>query len=72
VYVGTYLGNDYAYVPRLKSTLGSAPGAQNTAKLNKHWIITLVLKKNANFGAEYWQKSLKLVIATLTPAHKCL
>jgi hypothetical protein len=41
---------------------------QNKAKLCKNWIITLVFdKKNANFLAENWQKSQKIVIITLTP-----
>jgi hypothetical protein len=30
-------------------------------------IITLVLKKNANFVAENWEKSQKIVILTSTP-----
>jgi hypothetical protein len=41
--------------------------AQNKAKLCKNWIITLVFKKNANFFAENWQKSQKIVIITSTP-----
>jgi hypothetical protein len=40
---------------------------QNSATLYKNRIITLVFKKNANFFAESWQKSLKLMILTLTP-----
>jgi DNA polymerase II small subunit/DNA polymerase delta subunit B len=30
-------------------------------------IITLILRKNANFFAENWQKSQKIVIITVTP-----
>jgi hypothetical protein len=41
--------------------------AQNKAKLFKILIITLVFAKNANFFAENWQKSQKLVIITSTP-----
>jgi hypothetical protein len=41
--------------------------AQNNAKLCKNWIITLVFDKNANFFAENWQKSLKII--TSTPGH---
>jgi hypothetical protein len=37
--------------------------AQNKAKL----IITLVFKKNANFFAENWGESQKIVITTSTP-----
>jgi hypothetical protein len=33
----------------------------------KHLIITLVFEKNANFFAEDWQKSQKIVIITSTP-----
>jgi hypothetical protein len=40
---------------------------QNKAKLCKILIITLVFEKNANFFAENWQKSQKIVIITLTP-----
>jgi hypothetical protein len=40
---------------------------QNKAKLCKILIITLVFEKNANFFAENWQKSLKIVIITSTP-----
>jgi hypothetical protein len=38
-------------------------------KLNfeKNMIITLVFKKNANFFAENWEKSQKIVIITSTP-----
>jgi hypothetical protein len=32
-------------------------------------IITLVFEKNANFFAEKWQKSQKIVIITSTPGH---
>jgi vacuolar-type H+-ATPase subunit F/Vma7 len=41
--------------------------AQNKAKLFKILIITLDFKKNANFFAENWQKSQKLVIITSIP-----
>jgi hypothetical protein len=41
--------------------------AQNKAKLCRNWIITLVFEKNANFFAENWQKSQKIVIITSTP-----
>jgi hypothetical protein len=40
---------------------------QNKAKLCKILIITLVFEKNANFFAENWQKSQKVVIITSTP-----
>jgi hypothetical protein len=40
---------------------------QNKAKLCKMLIITLVFEKNANFFAEYCQKSQKIVIITSTP-----
>jgi hypothetical protein len=39
---------------------------QNTASLCKK-IKTLVFKKNANFFADNWGKSLKIVIITSTP-----
>jgi hypothetical protein len=42
---------------------------QNKAKLCKIVIITLVSDKNANFFAENWQKSQKIVIITSTPGH---
>jgi hypothetical protein len=41
---------------------------QNKAKLFKNLIITLVFEKNANFFAENWQKSQKIVIITSVPA----
>jgi hypothetical protein len=40
--------------------------AQNTASFCKILIITLVCEKNANFFAENWQKSPKIVILTST------
>jgi hypothetical protein len=40
---------------------------QNKAKLCKILIITLFFEKNANFFAENWQKSPKIVIITPTP-----
>jgi hypothetical protein len=40
---------------------------QNKAKLCKILIKTLVFEKKANFFAENWQKSQKIVIKTLTP-----
>jgi predicted secreted acid phosphatase len=40
---------------------------QNKAKLCKMLIITLDFEKNANFFAENWQKSQKIVIITSTP-----
>jgi hypothetical protein len=33
-------------------------------------IITLAVKKNANFFAENWQKSQKIVIITSTPVRQ--
>jgi hypothetical protein len=39
---------------------------QNKGKFKK-LIITLVFEKNANFFAENWQKSQKIVIITSTP-----
>jgi hypothetical protein len=44
--------------------------SQNKAKLCENWIITLVFEKNANFFAENWQKSQKIVIITSTPGLK--
>jgi hypothetical protein len=40
---------------------------QNKAKICKILIITLVFEKNANFFAENWRKSQKIVITTSTP-----
>jgi hypothetical protein len=40
---------------------------QNKGKLCKFLIITLVFEKNANFFAENWRKSQKIVITTSTP-----
>jgi hypothetical protein len=40
---------------------------QNKAKLCKNLIITLVFEKNANFFAENWRKSQKIVIITSVP-----
>jgi hypothetical protein len=40
---------------------------QNTAKLFKNLIITIVFEKSANFYAENCQKSKKIVIITSTP-----
>jgi hypothetical protein len=37
----------------------------NYAKIR--YVITLVFEKNANFFAENWQKSQKIVIMTTTP-----
>jgi Ni,Fe-hydrogenase III small subunit len=41
--------------------------SQNKAKLCKFLIITLVFEKNANFFAENWRKSQKIVIITSAP-----
>jgi hypothetical protein len=41
--------------------------SKNKAKICKIVIITLVFEKNANFFAENWQKSQKIVIITSTP-----
>jgi hypothetical protein len=41
----------------------------NKAKLCKILITTLVFEKNANFFAENWQKSQKIVMITSTPGH---
>jgi hypothetical protein len=41
--------------------------AKTTASFCKNLIITLVFVKNANFFAENWQKSQKIVIITSTP-----
>jgi hypothetical protein len=41
--------------------------ALTTASFCKNVIITLVFEKNANFFAENWQKSQKIVIITSTP-----
>jgi hypothetical protein len=40
--------------------------AQTTAGFCKNLIITFVLEKNANFFAENWQKSQKIVKITST------
>jgi hypothetical protein len=40
---------------------------QNKVKFFKKLIITLVFEKNANFCAENWEKSQKIVIITSTP-----
>jgi hypothetical protein len=41
---------------------------QTKAKLwKKNLIITMVFEENANFFAENWQKSPKIVIITSTP-----
>jgi hypothetical protein len=40
---------------------------QNKAKLCKNLIITSVFEKNANFFAENWEKSQKIVIITSVP-----
>jgi hypothetical protein len=42
---------------------------QNKAKLCKILIIKLVFEKNANFFAENWQKSLKIVIIISIPGN---
>jgi hypothetical protein len=41
--------------------------AQTTASFCERLIIKLVHEKNANFFAENWQKSQKIVIITSTP-----
>jgi hypothetical protein len=41
--------------------------AQTAANFCKNLIITLIFEKNANFVAENWQKSPKIVIITSTP-----
>jgi hypothetical protein len=43
---------------------------QNKAKICKILIITLVFEKNANFFAENWQKTHKIVIITSTPGNE--
>jgi hypothetical protein len=44
---------------------------QNKAKFRKKkLIITLVLEKTANFFAENWEKSQKIVIITSTPGER--
>jgi hypothetical protein len=40
---------------------------QNKAKLCEFFIITLDFEKNANFVAENWQKSQKIVVITSSP-----
>jgi hypothetical protein len=42
---------------------------QKKAKLCKNLIITLAFEKNANFFAENWRKSQKIVIITSTPGY---
>jgi hypothetical protein len=42
-------------------------GAQTKGNFEEKVIITLVFKKNANFSAEIWQKSQKIVIITSVP-----
>jgi hypothetical protein len=41
--------------------------SQTTASFYKNLIVTLFFDKNVNLFAEYWQKSHKIVIITLTP-----
>jgi hypothetical protein len=41
--------------------------AETTVSCYKNLIITLVFDKNANFIAENWQKSQKIVIIASTP-----
>jgi hypothetical protein len=43
---------------------------QNKATLCENCIITLVFEKNANFFAENWQKSQKIVIITSAPVRE--
>jgi hypothetical protein len=43
-----------------------------TASFCKKMIIAFVFKKNGNFFAENWRKSLKIVIITLTQWNKFL
>jgi hypothetical protein len=43
---------------------------QNKAKIYKILIIPMVFEKNANFFAENWRKSQKIVIITSTPGRK--
>jgi hypothetical protein len=50
-----------------KSTKKLAFLTENKAKLFNKLIITLVFEKNANFFAEKYQKSQKIVIITSTP-----
>jgi hypothetical protein len=41
--------------------------AQTTDSFCENLVITLVFEKNANFFAENWQKSQKILIITSTP-----
>jgi hypothetical protein len=43
--------------------------AITTANCSEKLIVTLVLEENANFFAENWQKSQKIVNITSTPGH---
>jgi hypothetical protein len=43
--------------------------AQTIANFCKKIVITLIFEKKANFFAESWQKSQKIVIRTSTPEH---
>jgi hypothetical protein len=45
---------------------------RNKAKFCKILIVTLVFKKNANFFAENWRKSQKIVIITSVPGYRVL
>jgi hypothetical protein len=38
----------------------------------KNFIVTLVFEKNANFFAEIWQASPKIVVITSTPGGRIL
>jgi hypothetical protein len=46
--------------------------AQTAATFCKNLIITLVFEKNANFFAENWQKSQKIMIITSAPGELCI
>jgi hypothetical protein len=52
-----------------KAPLENSLLTQNKAKLSKILIITLVFEKNANFFAENWGKSQKIVIITSVHGH---
>jgi predicted dinucleotide-binding enzyme len=54
------------FLPKI-SAKKLAFSTQNKAKLFKILILTLVFEKNANFFAENFRKSQKIVIITSTP-----
>jgi hypothetical protein len=63
----TRLGRCYDLKKLQKSFAKNGVLAQTTVSFCKNLIIALVFEKNANFFAEHWQKSQKIVLITSTP-----